>query len=79
MHTISRAERVQAVIFLIVGVILIAGVCGLLIGIPLLRNTRQYYVRFDEKISGIDKGTDVRYQGVKKGRVKSWKVDYDII
>jgi phospholipid/cholesterol/gamma-HCH transport system substrate-binding protein len=79
VHTISRAERFQAIVFLVVGLLLIGGVCALLIGIPLLRNTRQYFVRFDEKISGIDKGTDVRYQGVKKGRVKNWKVDYEIV
>jgi ABC-type transporter Mla subunit MlaD len=81
VHTVSHAERVRAVIFLAVGLALIAGVCGLLIGLPLLRNTRQYFVRFAKKdsVNGISKGADVRYQGVKKGRVKKDQIDYDVV
>jgi phospholipid/cholesterol/gamma-HCH transport system substrate-binding protein len=66
-------------VFLAVGLLLIAGVCGLLIGLPLLRNTRQYFVRFNEPVAGISKGSEVKYQGVKKGRVKRYTIDYDTI
>jgi phospholipid/cholesterol/gamma-HCH transport system substrate-binding protein len=79
VHTISRADRMKAIAFLVVGLLVIGGVCGLLIGLPLLKNTRQYFVRFTEAIEGIDKGTDVRYQGVKKGRVKRITIDFDVI
>jgi MlaD protein len=79
VQTISRTERVQAIAFLTVGLLLIAGVCGLLIGIPLLKDTRQYFVVFNEPIGGVEKGTDVRYMGVKKGRVKRITIRNDVI
>jgi ABC-type transporter Mla subunit MlaD len=79
VHTISRTERVQAIAFLTVGLLLIGGVCGLLIGIPLLKDTRQYFVVFNEPIGGVEKGTDVRYMGVKKGRVQRITIRNDVI
>jgi phospholipid/cholesterol/gamma-HCH transport system substrate-binding protein len=79
VHTISRGERLQAIAFLTIGVLLIGGVCGLLIGVPLLRDTRQYFVVFNESIGGIEKGSDVRYMGVKKGRVKKITIRNDVI
>lgn len=79
MHTISRAEKVQALVFLAVGLLAIAVVCGVLIGIPLIKDTRQYFVRVHESTVGIDPGTAVRYWGVKVGRVKKVTIDYDDI
>lgn len=79
MHAISRKERVQAFTFLAVGLLVIAGVCGFLIGVPLLKDTRQYFVRFHESVMSVDKGSDVRYRGVKSGRVKNLTIDYDEI
>jgi ABC-type transporter Mla subunit MlaD len=78
VHTISRKERIQALVFLVVGVLVIALVCGVLIGVPLLKDTRQYFVRFHESIP-FDEGTDVKYRGVKKGRVRTISIDYDEI
>jgi phospholipid/cholesterol/gamma-HCH transport system substrate-binding protein len=75
VHTISRTERVQAIVFLIVGILFIALVCGFVVGVPLLRQSRQYFVRFTESTAGLDKGTEVRYLGVKKGRVRDIKID----
>jgi ABC-type transporter Mla subunit MlaD len=79
VHTITRKERVQALVFLVVGAAIIVGVCGFLIGIPLLKDTTHYYVRFHESIAGIDEGSDVRYRGVKSGRVRNISIDYDEI
>lgn len=65
--------------FLVAGVIAIALVCGFLVGVPLLRDTRQYFVRFTESTAGVDEGTAVRYLGVKAGRVRKMTTDYDEI
>ena len=65
----SKAERWQALVFLLVGVVLILGAASVLTGFPFARATASYYVEFNEAVTGLETGSPVRYRGVKCGKV----------
>lgn len=77
MSQITRAERVQAFLFLLIGLVVTASVVLTLVGLRFARTPRTYYLKFTETVSGLSPGAPVRYKGVKYGKVQSIKVAPD--
>ncbi len=76
MNTLSRGQRVQAVLFLIVGITVVVAACFFLIGAPLFTAPKpRFIVRFAESIAGVEPGTAVKYRGVKMGKVEAISID----
>jgi ABC-type transporter Mla subunit MlaD len=72
VQPVSGADRLKALLFLVVGLVLVLGTASFLTGYPFKRAARTYFVDFTESITGIDAGSDVQYRGVKKGKV--WRI-----
>ena len=79
MARITRGERVQAVLFLVIGVTLTLGLLLVLFGFPFTGSMRTYYTVFGESVAGIDKGAAVRVKGVRVGKVASVKLQDDAV
>ncbi|MAG57979.1 MAG: hypothetical protein CMJ83_16970, partial [Planctomycetes bacterium] len=75
MSRITRTERVQAFLFLLIGVVVTASVVLTLAGLRFTQNRIVYYLRFKETVSGLQPGAPVRYKGVKYGKVGEIKVE----
>ena len=77
MSHITRAERVQAFLFLLIGLVVTASVVLTLVGLRFAHTPRTYFLKFTETVSGLAPGAPVRYKGVKYGKVASIKVAPD--
>ena len=64
----TRRQKTQVGIFLSVCVVLLVGVLVVLSGVR-REKTIPYFIEFDETVSGLFPGADVRYRGVPAGRV----------
>ena len=69
MQPVTKAERWQALVFMLVGVALILGAASVLTGFPFERASTSYFVEFNESVTGLETGSPVRYRGVKCGKV----------
>lgn len=75
MAQITRAERLQALLFLGIGLIVLLLVVFALVGLPFGDDTVKFRLRFVDSVIGLDEGTPVRYKGVKYGTIQSIAVD----
>lgn len=72
----SRTQRIRLGVFLAIAGTVLIGTLGLLSGARLLDKRTRYVVHFtDASISGLELGADVRYQGVRVGRVDKIGID----
>lgn len=69
MAELSRSDRIQGWLFLLVGAGLVAGVVALLAGFGKDERAKTYSVVFDETVAGIAARTEVMFQGVSCGEV----------
>jgi phospholipid/cholesterol/gamma-HCH transport system substrate-binding protein len=68
--SISRAQRARLGIFVVTGVVLLAGFVAVSLGIKFSRSNVTYYALFgDESLSGLEQGAMVKYSGVPIGKV----------
>lgn len=74
---LSAAERVRLGAFLLVGGALLLGGLVLLAGIKLGERRDVYTVRYTRSVSGLEPGAQVRYQGLRVGRVENMVIAPD--
>lgn len=73
---ISRSERIRLGAFLVIATLLAIAVIAVLSGARLLEERDEYQVRFTgASVAGLEIGADVRYQGVRVGRVDDIGID----
>jgi len=72
---ITRAERIQAFLFLLIGLVVTGSVLITIVGLPFAQTSHEYFLRFTETVSGLSPGAPVRYMGVKRGKVAAIDVD----
>ncbi|MAB77797.1 MAG: hypothetical protein CMJ89_00460 [Planctomycetes bacterium] len=77
MSQITRAERIQAFLFLLIGLVVTGSVLITIVGLPFAQTSHEYFLRFTETVSGLSPGAPVRYMGVKRGKVAAIDVDRD--
>ncbi|MCP4213447.1 MAG: MCE family protein, partial [bacterium] len=67
---ITKEQKVRLGIFLIVSLLLLTVVTGIFILPKLKDNGDEYYIDFREmSVNGVNNGADVKYQGVRIGKV----------
>ncbi|HPB32625.1 MAG TPA: MlaD family protein [Candidatus Sumerlaeota bacterium] len=69
----TRAQKVRVGIFLFVGMALMILVLFLISGVERYK-TSIYHVYFEESVTGLDKGGEVRYNGVPVGKVEEIEI-----
>lgn len=74
---LTKAERFRLGVFLTVGGAVLAGAVVTLAGLKLWEKRLTYYVSFSESVSGLEPSAQVKYQGLRVGRVESLTVDPD--
>lgn len=72
---ISRSEKIRLSIFLVTAGALIIIAVIVLAGLRLSQKSDMYYVRFDESVSGLEIGAQVKYNGVRVGQVVDIRLD----
>lgn len=73
MSRLTRGQKVRLGVFLVVGVTLIVGTLGVLIGLAALQNRDTYYIRLPG-VGGLSAGAQVRYHGLRVGRVEDMHI-----
>lgn len=74
---LTRAQRVRLGAFVLVGMLLLGGAVVWLVGSAAWAEVDLYTVRFRESVSGLDVSSQVKYQGLRVGRVDSMRVAPD--
>jgi phospholipid/cholesterol/gamma-HCH transport system substrate-binding protein len=74
---VTRAERIQAFLFVLIGLVVTALVVLALVGSPFARDPLVYFLEFHESVSGLNPGDPVLYKGVKYGKVASIEIPAD--
>jgi phospholipid/cholesterol/gamma-HCH transport system substrate-binding protein len=72
---LTRTERVQAILFLLIGLVLVASVILTLVGIDLGPKPKTYYLRFTSSVKVLDENTPVHYKGKRYGKISSIEVN----
>jgi phospholipid/cholesterol/gamma-HCH transport system substrate-binding protein len=72
-----RSKHWKAGLFVIAGAILITTAVALIAGIRLATPRARYYIRFDESVSGLEVGAEVKYRGVDVGNVTEIRIPKD--
>jgi|GEM_PF-5670926 phospholipid/cholesterol/gamma-HCH transport system substrate-binding protein len=75
VQQLERGQRRQALIFLIVGILVLVGVVAAFVGLPFGDDKVIYYLEFTESVVNLDVGTPVRYKGVRFGSISDIGVD----
>ncbi len=74
---LTKAERFRLGVFVTVGAVLLVGAGLVLAGLKLWENRVEYLVSFPESVSGLEPSAQVKYQGLRVGRVDSLRIDPD--
>ncbi|MDD3050632.1 MAG: MlaD family protein [Candidatus Cloacimonetes bacterium] len=75
---INRAQKIRLTVFLLIGFLLIILFFVLVAGSKLMEKRDFYYVEFiDTSVNGLQIGSDIKYQGIKVGRVDDIYIDSD--
>lgn len=74
---LTKAERFRLGVFVTVGTVLLAGASIVLAGLKVWEDRVEYYVSFSESVSGLEPSAQVKYQGLRIGRVDSLQIDPD--
>jgi phospholipid/cholesterol/gamma-HCH transport system substrate-binding protein len=67
----TRKEKVDAGLFLLIGVLLLIGTIAVVAGVNLERRGDVYLVKIPKSVGGLREGSVVKYLGVQVGRVKA--------
>jgi phospholipid/cholesterol/gamma-HCH transport system substrate-binding protein len=71
----TRAERIQALLFVAISAAVLGVVLVLLIGLPFKTSDRTYYLNFEESVAGLMEQAPVRYKGVTCGQIQRIQVN----
>src|SRR2546427_734555 len=72
----TRKEKVNAGLFLLIGILLIGATVAIVLRVKLERSGDVYLVKIPKSVGGLREGSIVKYLGVHVGRVKD--VDFPI-
>lgn len=67
----TRKEKVNAGLFLLIGILLLGSTIALVAGLNLRAPGEPYSIRISKSVGGLREGSTVRYLGVPVGRVRS--------
>lgn len=67
----TRSQKVRLGVFVVVSSAIVIAVFITLAGIKLMEESDMYKVQFDETVSGLEIGAQVKYNGVRVGQVAS--------
>jgi phospholipid/cholesterol/gamma-HCH transport system substrate-binding protein len=76
---ISRTEKIRLGVFLIAAGVIAAAAFAVLAGFRLTERNDRYTVRFEESVSGLEIGAQVKYNGVRVGQITDIRIDKDNI
>lgn len=74
---LTRAEKVRLGAFILVGLLVLVGTIVVLTGMQVWERRDHYSVTFTENVAGLEVSGQVKYQGLRVGRVDSMKIDPD--
>ena len=73
---VTAAQRIRLGIFLAVAATLLVITLGVVAGSKLLERRDQYSIRYrDISVGGLETGADVKYSGIRVGRVDDIRID----
>jgi len=72
---ISRSEKLRLGVFLIAAGALVVAAFAVLTGFRLTEKSDLYTVRFEESVSGLEIGAQVKYNGVRVGQITDIRID----
>lgn len=76
MREVTHAQKVRLGVFLIVSVVLLLSLMIIVTGTRIFEQRDFYFVRYrDMSVSGLEKGAQVKYHGVRVGRVEKIFID----
>jgi len=79
MSRLSRAQRVRLGAFVITGLTLFVGTVVVIVGVAALQQRDLYEVRVPGSVGGLNAGAQVRYNGIRVGRVEGMAIDREDI
>ena len=71
---ISRVEKIRLGVFIVVASTVLIATLVVMAGLNLTRATEEYKVYFNESVSGLEIGAQVKYNGVRVGQVSEIKI-----
>jgi phospholipid/cholesterol/gamma-HCH transport system substrate-binding protein len=74
---ISRTEKVRLGVFLVASGVIAVSAFAVLAGFRLTERNDRYTVRFEESVSGLEIGAQVKYNGVRVGQITDIRIDKD--
>lgn len=75
--TMTKAQRVRLGLFVVAGLALMALFVLFVVGVRLLQPVHPYTVTYPGNVSGLEVGSEVRYQGLRVGSVEAMRVAPD--
>ncbi len=72
---ITRAQKVRLAIFVVTSATLLVGTILVLAGLKMTERRDLYTVRYRTSVSGLEVGAQVKYNGVRVGRVEAVKIN----
>ena len=74
---LTRSQRIRLGVFVVAGVALLLAAVAAVLGPAWIAEVDHYSVRFNESVSGLEVSSQVKYQGLRIGRVESLSVAKD--
>lgn len=72
---ITRSEKLRLGVFLVTSFALLGATVIVLTGLRLSEKTEKYTVKFEESVSGLEIGAQVKYNGVRVGQITDIRID----
>jgi len=73
---ITRAQKIRLAIFLIVSAVLLLALLAVVAGMKFMEERDEYFIEYaDVSVGGLEVSTQVKYHGIKVGRVEDVYVD----
>lgn len=74
---LTRSERIRLGVFVVVSTVVFVGSLLVLTGLKVWEQRDSYWVSFNESVSGLETSAQVKYRGLRVGRVESMVIDPD--
>ena len=72
---ITKTEKFRLGLFLIASLLMLIAIVVMLVGTRMMEPRDKYSIRFDESVSGLDIGAQVKLSGVRVGQVEDIRID----
>ncbi len=71
----SRVQKIRLGLFLLISISVLVIFLVIVTGVQVLKPRDQYFIEFASSVGGLTKGNQVKYQGLKVGRVENTFID----